>query len=132
MDVQNNDTKQSIEQNQNQPESTPIISEVVQEETPKYELVICDKQKKAENRHSLEEENEVVIGADPTCSVMVDDECISSKHFSVSLIENSIEVKDLGSRNGLYLLLDNPTKILPGQTLLAGKTIFKLEEKKDD
>ena len=130
MDLQNNDTKQSNEQKQEQPESTPITPEVVQEETPKYELIICDKQEKTESRHSLEEE--VVIGADPDCSVMVDDEFISSKHFSVNVIENSIEVKDLGSRNGLYLLLDKPTKILPGQTLLAGKTIFKLEEKKDD
>ena len=131
MDLQNNDTKQSTEQDENQPESTPITPEVVQEETPKYELVICNKQRKTENRHSLEEEKEVVIGAGPACSVMVDDECISSKHFSVSLIEGNIEVKDLGSKNGLYLLLDKPTKILPGQTLLAGKTIFKLEEKKD-
>jgi len=130
MDSQNNDTKQSAEQNQNQPESTPITPEVVQDETPKYELVICDKQNKTENRYSLEEE--VIIGADPACSVMVDDEWMSSKHFSVSVIGNSIEVKDLGSRNGLYLLLDKPAKILPGQTLLAGKTIFKLEEKNDD
>ncbi len=132
MDLQNNDTKQSTEQNQNQPESTPITLEAVQEETPKYELVICDKQKKTEIKLPLEEDKEIIVGAGPDCSVMVDDECISSKHFSVSVKKDNIEVKDLDSRNGLYLLLEKPTNILPGQSLLAGKTIFKLEEKTND
>lgn len=98
---------------------------------PKPVLVICNQTNGIETRYVLEEGKEIVVGADHENPVFVEDSFISSKHFSLVLKGNVVEVKDLGSRNGLYLKLDKPSQLSLGDLLLAGKTVFKLEEEKN-
>ncbi|MCK5707048.1 MAG: FHA domain-containing protein [Candidatus Aureabacteria bacterium] len=99
----------------------------------KYYLTVSNKSKNVEMRYALEEGKELTIGADTECPVSVNDDYISSNHFSLTLKGDKAEVKDLGSKNGSYLLLDNNTiELSPDQTLLAGKTFFKLEIAEDE
>lgn len=98
----------------------------------KYCLIVSNKSENVEMKYSLEEGKEINIGATPECPIAVNDDYISSNHFSLTLKGDKAEVKDLGSKNGLYLLLDNGAiEINSGQTLLAGKTFFKLEIEED-
>lgn len=111
-----------------QNEQANVVSSNAEEvKQPIYNLVVRDKKNKAEIRYNLEEGKEIIVGANPESDIFLDDEFISFKHFSVKLIGNIIEVKDLNSKNGLYLLIDGTAQVTPGQTLLAGKTIFKFE-----
>ena len=143
MDKQNNDTQTSNE-NVNQteqkpetkpdtPENKPVsqnepVTSNSQEKKPQFELVFNNQNNCGE--FPLEEGKEITIGANPKCEAYVEDDYISSAHFSVCLKGKSIEVKDLNSKNGLFLKIDKPKKIKPGQSLLlAGKTIFKIQEK---
>lgn len=97
---------------------------------PKFSLVVMDKANNLENKYSLEDGREIIAGADPECPVAVDDVYISFRHFSVKASGKTVEVKDLGSKNGLYLKIENAL-ISPGQCILAGKTLFKLEQGDD-
>jgi pSer/pThr/pTyr-binding forkhead associated (FHA) protein len=105
---------------------------VKKEENIKYELVVCDNSDKSETTYPLENDKELIIGADPTCSISIEDEYLSFKHFSVRLKKNKVKVKDLSSKNGLFLSIDNLMRILPGQTLFAGKKFFKIREAKGE
>jgi len=48
--------------------------------------------------HSL-----VLVGADPSCDLVLHDSAVSRRHLSVSSAGTRILVKDLGSRNGTFL-----------------------------
>lgn len=110
-----------------QNEQANVVSSNAEEVKASYELVVCDKKSKVETRYKLEEGKEIVVGADPESDIFLDDEFISFKHFSVKLTGSIIEVKDLNSKNGLYLLIDGTAQVSQGQSLLAGKTILKFE-----
>lgn len=45
----------------------------------------------------------VVVGSSPECELVVDDPYVSRKHCQLSLTARGVVVKDLGSRNGLWL-----------------------------
>ncbi len=45
----------------------------------------------------------VVVGRDPACDVSVDDSFLSRRHAEFFLSANAVTVRDLGSRNGLYV-----------------------------
>jgi DNA-binding NtrC family response regulator len=70
----------------------------------------------------------VVLGADPTSDVVLDDVTVSRKHVSVVPCEAGFEVNDLGSRNGTWL---DGAKIAratvpPGSTLRVGTSLVQL------
>jgi hypothetical protein len=126
MDLEKNDMEKN---NTDSVKDTQLVSSDEQAVAPKFELVVHDKTNDVETRYPLEENREVIVGAGPESDVLIDgDEYLSWKHFSVKLVRDRVEVKDLGSRNGLYLKLDSENvQVAQGQTLLAGKTTFKLE-----
>lgn len=115
------DANVTQEQQQQQPEQA----------APKPNLILVVKGKNTETTYTLEEGKEFVIGADPLASIPVDDDFLSTRHFSVKAEDGKVEVKDLGSRNGLFLKIAE-TQVSPGQTLLAGKTFLRVEEQKDE
>jgi DNA-binding NtrC family response regulator len=43
-----------------------------------------------------------VVGADPSCQLVLHDRSVSRKHVSIVRTRSRIEVKDLGSRNGTF------------------------------
>ena len=45
----------------------------------------------------------VIVGRDPACDVSVDDSFLSRRHAEFFMSANAVTVRDLGSRNGLYV-----------------------------
>ncbi len=139
MDTQVKDQIQDSKETQKKTNTTSETSQrdlpenpVKKKENIKYEFVVSDNSGKSETSYPLDEGKELIIGADPTCSISIEDEYLSFRHFSVILKKNKVKVKDLSSRNGLYLLLGKIARLLPGQTLLAGKNFFKIREIKSE
>ena len=64
-------------------------------------------------------EGENILGKDPECHICVDIDGISRKHASLSVHKESVYVKDLGSRNGLFI----NGKSIPHGTIRAGDKI---------
>lgn len=53
---------------------------------------------------SLELElDERIVGTDPATDLAVSDPSVSRRHFGVRLTEHGVRVRDLGSKNGLYV-----------------------------
>lgn len=121
MDLERDDQLQEQEENAQE-------TAVGQPDEQKYALVVSNKAQGIETEYSLAEGTEIIVGADPECNVYVDDEFISSRHFSLRIEKGDIEAKDFGSKNGLYLRIDKPQNVLSGQVLLAGKTTFRIRE----
>ena len=130
MDKQNYPQFDEQEQEQIQEEALPMIPEI-SESKPMYELIVRNESLNTETSYLLEEGQEISIGADLECSITVDDDYISSKHFYINVDENRIEARDNNSRNGLYLELKEPTILQPGATFRAGTTTFMVQERED-
>jgi DNA-binding NtrC family response regulator len=47
--------------------------------------------------------DECVVGTDPAADLAVTDPAVSRRHFGVRLTEHGVRVRDLGSKNGLYV-----------------------------
>jgi DNA-binding NtrC family response regulator len=47
--------------------------------------------------------DEQVVGSDPAADLVVGDPAVSRRHFGARLTEQGIRVRDLGSKNGLYV-----------------------------
>jgi predicted component of type VI protein secretion system len=45
----------------------------------------------------------VVVGRDPACDIRLDDSFLSRRHAEFFMSGNAVTVRDLGSRNGLYV-----------------------------
>lgn len=59
---------------------------------------------------------EIILGRDPACEVVVDNTQLSRQHASFKLIGNNVFVTDLGSKNGTYL---NGSKLVPFQQTIV-------------
>jgi pSer/pThr/pTyr-binding forkhead associated (FHA) protein len=68
--------------------------------------------------------NEVIIGRDPACEVLIPDAEISRQHATVKLMPDGYVVEDLGSTNGTIV----SGKKLEGQHLLRPGEIIALGE----
>jgi pSer/pThr/pTyr-binding forkhead associated (FHA) protein len=58
---------------------------------------------RAQGRSALLGEGEVVIGRSPYCSLVLDHETLSRLHASFRLVEDGVELSDLGSSNGTFV-----------------------------
>ena len=45
----------------------------------------------------------VVLGASPSCDVVIDDSTVSGRHVTIVPVQGGFAIKDLGSRNGTWL-----------------------------
>jgi len=129
----NNNVESSIQHETQAPENLQSQPKKTQETPePELSLIVYDKASKVETRHVLKEGEEVIVGALPECSVVVSDEYMSGRHFSIKVQDGKAVVTDLASTNGLYLRLEGSVEVLLGQKLLAGKTIVSLEGAGDE
>ena len=70
-----------------------------------------------------------VIGRNPECALVLDDDFASGRHARIFHRDGAWFVEDLGSTNGTYLgaeRLTNPTRVEAGSTLRIGKTVIEL------
>jgi pSer/pThr/pTyr-binding forkhead associated (FHA) protein len=74
-------------------------------------------------------ESGTVIGRNPECALVLDDDFASGRHARIFHREGAWFVEDLGSTNGTYLgneRLTNPVRVEAGSTLRIGKTVIEL------
>jgi len=84
----------------------------------------------AEERHVLLGEGEVVIGRSSYCSLVLDNETLSRVHASLRVVDDGIELVDMGSSNGTFVngvAIKGPTRVRPGDDILLGKTKITIE-----
>lgn len=71
----------------------------------------------------------VLIGRNPECALVVDDDYASGRHCRIFPGESGWMVEDLGSTNGTFLgreRLTTPHPVQIGSTLRIGKTVLEL------
>jgi transcriptional regulator with GAF, ATPase, and Fis domain len=71
---------------------------------------------------------EITVGTDPACDLMLIDDTISRRHFRAHKEKDGVHIRDLDSKNGTYFMDSKVKEIVvrPGATLRAGKTLFKV------
>ena len=70
-----------------------------------------------------------VIGRNPECALVLDDDFASGRHARIFHRDNAWFVEDLGSTNGTFLgteRLTAPARVESGSTLRIGKTVIEL------
>jgi len=93
-----------------------------------FELVIKNRKLDKEGRITLNGKREISVGSKIGNTLIIEDENISGKHFTIKIDNNDkIIVTDISSTNGIYLKIEGSITLPVGGTILAGKTIFKLE-----
>jgi pSer/pThr/pTyr-binding forkhead associated (FHA) protein len=74
--------------------------------------------------------NSMVIGREPGLDLTIPDAAISRRHAEIVLGPTKVEVKDLGSRNGVFVNGARVTasSIRPGDTIRIHQSLFVMEE----
>lgn len=84
----------------------------------------------ASDRHVLLGEGEVVIGRSSYCSLVLDHETLSRVHASLRIVDDGVELSDLGSSNGTFVngaIVRSPTRVRPGDDIHLGKVKIWIE-----
>ncbi|HQK91997.1 MAG TPA: FHA domain-containing protein [Armatimonadota bacterium] len=69
-----------------------------------------------------------VLGRDPGCQVVVEDQFASKRHAAIDLRDGVYVLADLGSKNGTLLNgrpLEAPTELLDGDRIRIGSTVLE-------
>jgi S1-C subfamily serine protease len=69
----------------------------------------------------------VVIGREPDCDLVLDDDEVSRHHAEIRRTAGGAEIRDLGSRNGTWVdgtRISGPTPLRGGETVKVGRTSF--------
>jgi pSer/pThr/pTyr-binding forkhead associated (FHA) protein len=70
-----------------------------------------------------------MIGRDGACDIVLADDNVSRQHVKIYLMENRIEIKDMGSRNGTFLnneRLSGMKELKVGDEVIVGSNQFHL------
>jgi pSer/pThr/pTyr-binding forkhead associated (FHA) protein len=76
-------------------------------------------------------ETGVLLGRNPECTLVLDDDFASGRHARIFLRAAGWFVEDLGSTNGTFLgssKLTQPMPVQAGSILRIGKTVFELRK----
>ena len=71
----------------------------------------------------------IVVGRNPECALILDDDFASGRHARIFHRDNAWFVEDLGSTNGTFVgteRLTGPVRVEAGSTLRIGKTVIEL------
>jgi hypothetical protein len=72
---------------------------------------------------------ECMIGKNVDCSVIVpEDDYLSRLHAKITVKDGQILLEDLGSANGTFLRVRQPVVLEPGDEILVGTSLFRLEK----
>jgi pSer/pThr/pTyr-binding forkhead associated (FHA) protein len=70
-------------------------------------------------------QTEIIIGRDPGCDLVLDDDSVSARHTRLSFHHSQWWAEDLQSKNGTHLNQEEiltPTVVVSGDVLRCGKT----------
>jgi hypothetical protein len=69
------------------------------------------------------------IGKNADCTVIVpEDDYLSRLHAKITVKDGQVLLEDLGSANGTFLRVRQPVVLEPGDEVLAGTSLFRLEK----
>ncbi|HUT56926.1 MAG TPA: FHA domain-containing protein [Phycisphaerae bacterium] len=72
---------------------------------------------------------ECMIGKNADCTVIVpEDDYLSHLHAKITVKDGQILLEDLGSANGTFLRVRRPVVLEPGDEVLVGTSLFRLEK----
>ena len=72
---------------------------------------------------------ECTIGKNADCTVIVpEDDYLSHLHAKITVKDGQILLEDLGSANGTFLRIRRPVVLEPGDEVLVGTSLFRLEK----
>ncbi len=75
---------------------------------------------------------QLIIGKDSDCEMVIaDDSYVSRRHARLRREDNLIFLDDLGSSNGTLLKICRPVIIEPGDEIMIGSTVLRLEQRGD-
>jgi DNA-binding NtrC family response regulator len=91
-----------------------------------YRLVVIEGPDRG--RHLELEAGEHVVGKQRDCALCLDDGQVSRQHLAISVSSDGIRVRDLGSKNGVYLgqARIDAAELYPGSTLRLGRTRLQI------
>ena len=74
-------------------------------------------------------DDEIVIGkAEESGLAIPSDEYVSRQHARIFISDGKIILDDLGSSNGTYLRVRQPVSVEPGDEILVGASVLRIEE----
>ncbi len=107
------------------PEPVPISGKEI------LVLTVEDRAAGVSTDYELTPGTELVVGADPSCDVTLEDPYVSGRHMSAAMQDDgSVLVTDLDSRNGTFLRVKDEALELPPRrpsVILAGKTLIGVQ-----
>ena len=94
-------------------------------------LVILEPKAKRGTTFALNGDNEITIGRDPGCTVMIEgDTFVSQRHARVYVVDGQPMVEDLGSTNGSFHngnRLHGSRLLHPGDRVQVGYTVLEAQ-----
>ncbi len=108
--------------------------------SPYFQVVVSGGNKKSHTENKslsilLQQNNEVFIGRNPDCSIVINSQHVSRKHCLVFKKQNRIFVKDLDSRNGTFIngnRIKGETEITEKDIIFIGTTKISLSSPTSD
>ena len=80
-----------------------------------------------ETRAFVFSDDEITIGRETGQILFRDDGFVSGRHARISKVEGKAFLKDLGSSNGTYIRIRGDRPLEPGDLVLMGQQLFRLE-----
>ena len=94
-------------------------------------MVILEPKAKRGATFALNGDNEITIGRDPGCTLMIDgDSFISQRHARIYILDGQPMVEDLGSTNGSFHngnRLNGSRLLQPGDRVQVGYTVLEAQ-----
>jgi pSer/pThr/pTyr-binding forkhead associated (FHA) protein len=71
---------------------------------------------------------ELKIGKASDCElILTDNAYVSRKHARITRRDGQLMLEDLNSSNGTFLRINKPTKVEPGNEIIVGTTVLRVE-----
>lgn len=83
----------------------------------------------ASGSHTHVFDGDLLIGKQGDCQVAIDqDGYISRRHARLYHVDGRIELEDLGSSNGTFIRVRRPVTVQPGDEILVGTSVVRVEK----
>ena len=87
-------------------------------------LLVVDEKGTVSAKHSLTQE-ETTVGRLEADIAFADDTFMSPLHAMITMKDGQLKVRDLGSRNGTWLFVEEPYKVTDGDLILVGSQVLR-------
>lgn len=95
-----------------------------------FELVVFDKTNGTENKHTLNEGKEIIIG-EANSGIQVKDEMLGNNRFSITATKDAVKANHVNSSNGIQFIT-KPVQVFENQIIFKGKSFIFWFQKKED